>query len=236
MKSVFKIRGENPTRLENFSDAVFAFSITLLMISLEVPKNFTQILELSDELIAFAVTIIPLFIIWQQHRLFFRRYGLDDNKILILNTALLFIVLIFIFPLKFLSLFLVRFYSSLVFGTQTVFGTMINGEQVPMLMIYYGMGALGLVFIFSRFYKHALSKKDELELNTYEVRYTEYYKRLFTHLCFVPIFSIVFFLAIMFFNITIASIGSGMLYALTGVVFILNQRWLKKITSAEIKR
>ena len=236
MKSVFKIRGENPTRLENFSDAVFAFSITLLMISLEVPKNFTQILELSDELIAFAVTIIPLFIIWQQHRLFFRRYGLDDNKILILNTALLFIVLIFIFPLKFLSLFLVRFYSSLVFGTQTVFGTMINGEQVPMLMIYYGMGALGLVFIFSRFYIHALSKKDELELNTYEVRYTEYYKRLFTHLCFVPIFSIGFVLAIMFFNITIASIGSCMLYALTGVVFILNQRWLKKNTSAEIKR
>ena len=39
-----------------------------LMISLEVPKTFSQILELSDELIAFAVTIIPLFIIWQQHR------------------------------------------------------------------------------------------------------------------------------------------------------------------------
>jgi uncharacterized membrane protein len=230
MANQFKIRSESPSRLENFSDAVFAFSITLLMISLEVPKNFTQILELSDELIAFAVTIIPLFIIWQQHRLFFRRYGLDDNKILILNTSLLFIVLIFIFPLKFLSLFLVRFYSSIVFGTQTVFGTMINGEQVPMLMVYYGMGALGLVFVFSRFYKHALNKKDELELNTYELRHTEYFKRLFTHLCFIPIISIVFVLAIMFFNITIASIGSGMLYALTGVVFVINQRWLKKVS------
>ena len=230
MANQFKIRSESPSRLENFSDAVFAFSITLLMISLEVPKNFTQILELSDELIAFAVTIIPLFIIWQQHRLFFRRYGLDDNKILILNTSLLFIVLIFIFPLKFLSLFLVRFYSSIVFGTQTVFGTMINGEQVPMLMVYYGMGALGLVFVFSRFYKHALNKKVELELSPYELRHTEYYKRLFTHLCFIPIISIVFVLAIMFFNITIASIGSGMLYALTGVVFIINQRWLKKVT------
>jgi uncharacterized membrane protein len=230
MANKFKIRSENPSRLENFSDAVFAFSITLLMISLEVPKNFTQILELSDELIAFAVTIIPLFIVWQQHRLFFRRYGLDDNKILILNTSLLFIVLIFIFPLKFLSLFLVRFYSSIVFGTQTVFGTMINGEQVPMLMVYYGMGALGLVFVFSRFYKHALNKKDELELNTYELRHTEYYKRLFTHLCFIPIISIVFVLAIMFFNITFASIGSGMLYALTGVVFVINQRWLKKLS------
>ena len=230
MANQFKIRSESPSRLENFSDAVFAFSITLLMISLEVPKNFTQILELSDELIAFAVTIIPLFIIWQQHRLFFRRYGLDDNKILILNTSLLFIVLIFIFPFKFLSHFLVIFYSSIVFGTQTVFGTMINGEQVPMLMVYYGMGALGLVFVFSRFYKHALNKKIELELNTYELRHTEYYKRLFTHLCFIPIISIVFVLAIMFFNITIASIGSGMLYALTGVVFVINQRWLKKVS------
>ena len=230
MANQFKIRSESPSRLENFSDAVFAFSITLLMISLEVPKNFTQILELSDELIAFAVTIIPLFIIWQQHRLFFRRYGLDDNKILILNTSLLFIVLIFIFPLKFLSLFLVRFYSSIVFGTQTVFGTMINGEQVPMLMVYYGMGALGLVFVFSRFYKHALNKKDELELNTYELRHTEYYKRLFTHLCFIPITSIVFVLVIMLFNVTIASIGSGMLYALTGAVFVINQRWLKKVS------
>jgi uncharacterized membrane protein len=232
LKTVFKIRGENPTRLENFSDAVFAFSITLLMISLEVPKNFTQILELSDELIAFAVTIVPLFIIWQQHRMFFRRYGLDDNKILIWNTVLLFIVLIFIFPLKFLSLFLVRFYSSLMFGTETVFGTMINGEQVPLLMIYYGIGALGLVFVFSRFYKHALNKKDELELSTEELRHTEYYKRLFTHLCFVPIISIVFVLVIMFFNITIASIVSGVLYSLTGVVIVINQRWLKKASNS----
>lgn len=228
MSNPFKIRSENPTRLENFSDAVFAFSITLLMISLEVPKNFTQILELSDELIAFAVTIVPLFIIWQQHRQYFRRYGLDDSKILILNTSLLFIVLIFIFPLKFLSLFLVRFYSSLMFGTQTVFGTMINGEQVPMLMVYYGMGALGLAFIFSRFYKHALNKKDELNLSVEELILTEYYKRMFTHLCFVPVISIVFVLVFMFIDVTIASIISGVLYSLIGVVIFINQRWLKK--------
>lgn len=232
MANQFKMRNENPTRLENFSDAVFAFSITLLMISLEVPQTFTQILELTDELIAFAITIIPLFIIWQQHRQFFRRYGLDDRVVLKWNTILLFIVLIFIFPLKFLSLFLVRFYSSVLFGTPTVFGTMINGEQVPMLMVYYGLGALGLIFVFSRFYKHALNKKDELELNTYELKHTEYYKRLFTHLCYVPIISIVFVIVIMFFNVTIASVVSGVLYALTGVVFVINQRWLKKVSGS----
>lgn len=233
MQNQFTIRGENPTRLENFSDAVFAFSITLLMISLEVPKTFTQILGLTDELFAFAVTIIPLFIIWHQHRTFFRRYGLDDKAILKWNTVLLFIVLIFIFPLKFLSLFLIRFVSFIFFGGENVFLTMIEGVQVPWLMVYYGIAAIGILFVFSRFYKHALNMKDDLRLSIYESNLTHYYKRLFTHLCFVPLISIAFVLVFMSINVTIASIVSGLLYSLTGIVFTINQRWLKKQEKAE---
>ncbi len=229
MSDQFKIRSENPSRLENFSDAVFAFSITLLMISLEVPKTFTRILELTDELIAFAVTIIPLLIIWQQHRLFFRRYGLDDSTILKWNTVLLFIVLIFIYPLKFLSLFLIRFLSSIFFGTEDVFTTMIKGTQVPWLMVYYGVGLIGIFFVFSRFYSHALRKEDSLKLSSNEVNLTQYYKRIFTHLCFIPLISIVFVLIFMNINVTIASIFSGLLYSLTGVVFGINKRWFNKI-------
>lgn len=228
MREEFKIRGDNPTRLENFSDAVFAFSITLLMISLEVPETFSRILELTDELIAFATTIIPLLMIWQQHRMFFRRYGLDDSTILKWNTILLFIVLIFIFPLKFLSLFLIRFFTMIFFGTGNVFATMIEGGQVPWLMVYYGTGALGILFVLSRFYKHALKKKEELELSNYETKITQYYFRVFTHLCFVPVVSIAFVLVFMNINVTLASIISGVLYSLTGIVFVVNQRWLKK--------
>ena len=229
MQNKFKIRSDSPSRLENFSDAVFAFSITLLMISLEVPKTFTQILSLSDELIAFAITIIPLFIIWQQHRLFFKRYGLDDKAILIWNTILLFIVLIFIFPLKFLSLFLIRFLGYIFIGSENVFNSMIEGSQVPLLMVYYGIGVLGILFVFSRFYNHALKMKDDLSLNTFESNLTHYYKRLFTHLCFIPLISIAFVLIFMNVNVTIASILSGILYSLTGVVFEINRRWMKKV-------
>src|SRR5690606_17738232 len=136
--------------------------------------------------------------IWQQHRMFFRRYGLDDSTILKWNTALLFIVLIFIFPLKFLSLFLIRFLGMIFWRAQDVFATMIEGDQVPLLMIYYGVGVLGILFVLSRFYKHALSKKEKLELNSFELKYTQYYKRLFSHLCLVPVISISFVLGFMF--------------------------------------
>lgn len=227
----FKIRNSNPTRLEGFSDAVFAFAITLLMMSLEVPTTFTRILELTDELIAFAITIIPLFIIWHQHRMFFSRYGLEDKTIFIWNTVLLFIVSIFIYPLKFLSLFLVRFLSWLIWETENVFKTMIYGNQVPLLMIYYGVGALGILFVFSRLYKHVLSAKDLLALNQTEFHLTQYYKRIYTHLCFIPILSITFVLIFMNFDIVSASIVSGIIYSLTGLVFIYNHKWLTKVQS-----
>jgi hypothetical protein len=170
-----------------------------------------------------------LFLIWQQHRLFFRRYGLDDRTVLISNTALLFIVLIFIFPLKFLSLFLIRFFGFIFFGMENVFNTMIEGIQVPWLMVYYGIGALGILFVFSRFYKHAIRMRTEIGLSDEEQNITRYYYRLYLHLCFIPVISICFVLVFMNINVTIASIVSGMLYSLTGVVFFINQRWLKKV-------
>ena len=145
-----------------------------------------------------------------------------------MEYRLLFIVLIFIFPLKFLSLFLIRFIGFLFFSGENVFVTMIEGVQVPWLMVYYGVALIGILFVFSRFYSHALKMTDELQLNDYEKILTHYYKRLFTHLCLVPIASIAFVLVFMNFNVTIASILSGTLYALTGIVFSINQRWLKK--------
>jgi uncharacterized membrane protein len=228
MKDQFKIRSENPSRLENFSDAVFAFSITLIMFSLEVPKTFSRIIELTDQLLSFAITLIPIIIIWNQHRLFFRRYGLDDRTILKWNSLLLLIVLIFIFPLKFLSLFLIRFFSYIFFGSENVFGTMIEGPQVPWLMVYYGVGLIGILFVFSRFYVHALKMKDVIGLSHKEQLLTIYYKRIFTHLCSIPIISIVFVLSFMNVDVTVASIVSGILYSLTGFVFGFNKRWLKK--------
>lgn len=51
---------------------------------------------------AFAVCFGILFWVWYDHYRFFRRYGLDDGLTTTLTGVLLFIVLFYVYPMKFL--------------------------------------------------------------------------------------------------------------------------------------
>src|SRR5262245_5651942 len=103
------------TRLEGFSDAVLAFAVTLLVVSLEVPKSFDELAEAMRGFLAFAICFALLVYLWYEHAKFFRRYGLQDALTTALNAAFLFLVLFYIYPLKFLFTFLVNL---LVFGVE----------------------------------------------------------------------------------------------------------------------
>ena len=46
-KNEFKFRGHEVRRIEAFSDAVFAFAVTLLIVSLEVPKSFGELTHIA---------------------------------------------------------------------------------------------------------------------------------------------------------------------------------------------
>ncbi len=54
MNKEFRFRGEEPGRLENLSDGVFALAITLLLISTNAPSNFDQLKKFAWELIPFS--------------------------------------------------------------------------------------------------------------------------------------------------------------------------------------
>ena len=162
----FRWRGKEITRLEGFTDAVFAFAVTLLVVSLEVPDTFDELLKTMRGFLAFAICFYLLLIVWHDHYKYFRRYGLNDTPTLALNSALLFIMLMYVYPLKFLFTLLM----SELFGypaTETI-----RTSQVPTLMIVYGVGFVAVQAIFVVMYLRAYRLRAELELDTLELLVT----------------------------------------------------------------
>jgi uncharacterized membrane protein len=74
----FRLRGREVTRLESFSDAVFGFALTLLVVSLDVPKTFADLVTTMRGFPAIALCFLFLALIWNGHYKYCRRYGLDD--------------------------------------------------------------------------------------------------------------------------------------------------------------
>lgn len=151
----FRLRGREVSRVEAFSDVVFGFALTLIVVSLEVPTSYAELLNTMRGLPAFAICFAILTWVWHVHHTFFRRYALTDEITIALNTALLFIVLFYIYPLKFMFSF--------------VTGQIQGGLNGRSLMYIYGLGFMGIFILFFLLYGHAWRLRDELELNQVEI-------------------------------------------------------------------
>jgi len=159
----FHLRGHEVKRIEAFSDAVFAFAVTLLIVSLEVPKNFEELMVTIRGFFAFGICFFFLMLIWHEQNIFFRRYGLHDALTITLNGILIFLVLFYVYPLKFLFTLI---FSGQIYGENSPFR--IVADDVPKLMFIYGVGFISIYFVFFLMYLHALHKKEELHLNSVE--------------------------------------------------------------------
>jgi uncharacterized membrane protein len=156
--------------MEGFSDAVFAFAITLLVVSLEVPTTFDELLATMRGFFAFAICFYLLLVVWFEHYKFFRRYGLDDFYTMRLNAAMLFIVLFYVYPLKFLFTLLVDQllgYSTVVNPSTGAIEEIENG-QLPLLMVIYGAGFVAVQLVFVLLYLRAYVLRDTLGLDAHE--------------------------------------------------------------------
>ena len=102
MRRMVVARRHDISRLEGFSDAVFGFALTLLVVSLDVPRSYAQLIDLMNGFLSFACCFALLLWIWHEHNTFFRRYGLQDGVAVLLNGLLLFTVLFYVYPLKFM--------------------------------------------------------------------------------------------------------------------------------------
>jgi len=195
-------RSHPVSRLEAFSDAVFAFALTLLVVSLEVPRTIEQLTNLMRGFLPFAVTFAMVCYLWYEHNKFFRRYGLEDAWTVVLNSVLLFVVLFYVYPLKYLA-------NSLLGGMVGVVDA--PRMQSGRLLMYMYSG--GVVLVFSTFvalYWHAWRRRRDLDLDASELVTLRFGRR--AHLISVGIG--LFSLAL---NYLTALPGlSGMIYFLMG--------------------
>ncbi len=172
----YSVRRDEPTRLEGFSDAVFGFSLTLLAFSLEVPGS---IADLRDLVVAQLVPTLAAFAlmcwIWAEHNAFFRQFGLQDGTTIVLNSALLFLVVFYTYPLKFMAVFLWGLVAHGMGWTGIVAALERSGSlaavgitrdlDVTTLMVIYNGGFIALFGIFALLYGHAWRQRDALELD-----------------------------------------------------------------------
>jgi len=162
----FRWRGGEITRLEAFSDVVFGFALTLLVVSLEVPHSYAEMMAAMRGFLPFAVCFGQLVMIWLGHYRFSRRFGLEDPYAVFLNIVLLFLVLFYVYPLKFVF--------TLIFSQLT--GNAVPGEmgfhEAAVLMRVYAVGFAAVFSLFALMYAHAYKLRHELELNPVEVLQT----------------------------------------------------------------
>ncbi|HYV00391.1 MAG TPA: TMEM175 family protein [Pyrinomonadaceae bacterium] len=218
----FRWRGHEISRIEGLSDAVFAFAITLLVVSLEVPKTFDELADTMHGFGAFLISFMLLFFVWFNQYKFFRRYGLRDTVTVALNAALLFVVLFYVYPLKFLFTFLVdRFtggHGEVRLPNGNVVAMIENNEQMASLMTIFNLGYLAVFGVFVLLFWHAYRKREALELNElerFDTRETMVESALN---CGIAIVSLLV--------LAIGGVGraglAGMAYMLTPIVMTLN--------------
>jgi len=95
------------TRVEAFSDGVFAIAITLLILEIKVPKIdihmtnsqlFTSLLNLWPSYFAFLLSFAAVLIMWINHHGFFKYLKSINSKFLYANGFLLLMVTFIPFP------------------------------------------------------------------------------------------------------------------------------------------
>jgi uncharacterized membrane protein len=148
------------SRLEGFSDAVFGFALTLLVVQLEAPRSGEALRELVRGSLPFALTFAMVCYLWWEHNRFFRLTGLQDAWTAFLNSVLLFVVLFYVYPLKYLATGLL--------------GPMIERKARGLddgrfVMIVYSAGVVAIFSVFVLLYLHAWRRRRELQLTAAEL-------------------------------------------------------------------
>lgn len=183
---------QSQARLEAISDGIFAFAATLVVVSLDVPDSYAELRASFADVGSFAVSFVALVMLWVTHYNFFRRTTTIDGWIIAYNFGMLFVMLCYIFPLKFLA--------KLTFGGATID----NNLEMAELFQLYGLG-FTLVFLFVALLYRRAARQD-----TPRGAYLHYWKRHF-----------LIFVGVGCLSILLSTFGIGMRFGVPGIIYSL---------------
>ena len=172
------LRGEHMTRIETFVDAAFAFSFTMLVISIDqIPSSPEELLELSKDIPAFFLSAVVIGSIWVAHSNWSRNFGLQNRATVILSLLLVMLVLVFVYPIKLMMQMTVLYFSTQVFDFQFLNTGMFElpgwggDDDVGQLFIYVAIGLISLSSILIAFNQNALKYREQLGMTESEYTY-----------------------------------------------------------------
>jgi len=168
-EELFCWRGNEVSRVEGFTDAVFAFAVTLLVVALEGPRDYDGLMDVVRGLPAFVICFTLLMTFWNEHYRYHRRYGLEDRFTRVMTLCIIVLVLFFVYPLKFLFTMV----------TVNLFGLEMHDAphletfaQIRMLYVVYGLGFAGAWGLYGLLYAHAFRARERLSLSASELMLT----------------------------------------------------------------
>lgn len=226
----FRLRGGENTRIEAFTDAAFAFALTLLVIGgNRAPGSIQELVQALDGVPAYAACFALLCIFWHAHYIWYRRYGIEDGRSTLLSLALVFLVLIYVYPLHML------FSTALSWsGGDTPLPNAIvrDRHDVTLMFVIYGIAYAALSAIVLFLHAHAWSLRERLRLDEAERMVTRNGVLRWSYNVGISLMSAALALAIPNDAPSIARALPGVIYLLLLVFGIASRRYLRRQLAA----
>jgi uncharacterized membrane protein len=204
-------RGDKVTRLEAFVDASFAFAVTLLVISGDqIPTSISMLVDALKQVPSYAASFALIMQFWLNHADWSRRFGIEEIYSDRLSLILVFVLLIFVYPLKMVFASLFSLLSANYLPTRFAIDSWL---QVPVLFQTFaiGFGAMGLIMclLFAR----AVKLGPGLDFSKAEIAYAKYKRLMWGTVVLFSILSLILAAAIP------AKPQSGLWVGMPGFVF-----------------
>lgn len=132
-------------RIDNFTDAAFAFAVSLMVIGgAGAPENFSLLIRSLGDIPAFAVGFAIMALFWLGHVRWRRLRGEGDMLSTLLTLLLIFLTLIYVQPLRAMAsatgLFFTgqgKMFGGSLPGLFTVYGTGFVAMSATMVALYW---------------------------------------------------------------------------------------------------